>query len=88
MTEDEAKTWVVERLAAQSGVDPAEVAKRSAENYLEIGWIDSFGFIEFLSEMEDELGVDFDNDEFQDRGFGTADGLAAILAAKTSGAQS
>lgn len=73
------KTWIVKWLADNAGVDLAEIEPRSADNYFEQGWIDSFTFIRFITELEEAHGVRFRNDDFQDRTFSTVDGLAAMV---------
>lgn len=52
------------------------------ENYFDLEYIDSFTFIMLISAIEDELGISFDNAEFQKREFATINGLAKIIEEK------
>lgn len=56
-----------------------EIESNLEANYFEKGWIDSFQFIEFLAFLEEEFGVTFENEEFQNREFATISGLKKII---------
>lgn len=73
------KAWITNWLAENADVNVAEIEQRSTENYFEQGWIDSFAFIRFITELEAAHGVRFRNDDFQDRTFSTVDGLALMV---------
>jgi acyl carrier protein len=48
-------------------------------NYLEMGLIDSFGFLELMLSIEKEYGIKFSDIHLQDKRFVTVDGLAEII---------
>ena len=72
--------WIVSWLADQAGILKDDVEKHLSENYFDLGYIDSFGFIELLDSIESEYGIQFDNEQFEDRKFATISGLAEIIA--------
>ena len=49
-------------------------------NYFESGWIDSFGIILLIEELEQAFGLKFNELHFQDRRFATSIGIAEIIA--------
>lgn len=55
------------------------------ENYFEQQWIDSFSFINFISDLEEKFGISFSNEEFQNREFATINGLVLIIKGKLNG---
>lgn len=71
--------WVVNWFVVH-GTEEAELNAHLDENFFDLGYIDSFAFITLMSDIEDEFGISFDNDRFQDRSFSTVRGLANALA--------
>ena len=71
--------WIVSWLAEHASVSKDDVKKHLSENYFDLGYIDSFGFIELLDSIESEYGVQCDNEQFEDRKFATISGLAEII---------
>lgn len=53
-----------------------------AADYFEAAIIDSFAAIEFVEDIERRFGIRFSDQDFQDKRFYTASGLAAIVAEK------
>lgn len=51
-------------------------------NYFDKGWIDSFGFILFISNIEEKYCISFSNEDFQNREFATLNGLSLIIVGK------
>jgi len=43
------------------------------------GWLDSFGMIELIAAAEDRFDVEFSEEQFQDRQFGTVRGFSEML---------
>lgn len=79
MEQDPVTDWVLGWFAAQAQVPEEEIRGDMDANYFEKGWIDSFQFIRLLADIEDELGVRFEQDEFQDRAFATVGGLVEAI---------
>lgn len=77
---DELKKWIVTWFSAQTGRAPAEIQAHADENYFELGYLDSFGFIELVETLEETQQIVFRNDSFEDRSFATINGLANICA--------
>lgn len=71
--------WVVNWFQENAGVDSAELQQHMDDNYFELGYIDSFAFIMLMGAVEEELGIVFDNDSFQDRSFSTINGFVHAL---------
>lgn len=74
-----AKEWLIEWFKKHGSVGDAVIAERGTDNYLELGWIDSFTFVAFVSDIETYFNIRLDNDEFQNRAFMTIDGLSYII---------
>lgn len=81
----EVREWLVDWFCAHSAAGRDDIETNLESNYLEKGWIDSMQFITLISSVEDEFGVEFSNDEFQDRAFATIAGLSHIIAQKATG---
>ena len=71
--------WVMNWFTAHGTIE-VEVKEHLDENFFDLGYVDSFAFITLMSDIEDEFGVSFDNDRFQERAFSTIHGLATALA--------
>lgn len=75
----EISKWIVDWLVSNCGANEAEVRTNLNENYFLAGYIDSFQFINMISDIEEEFGVEFDNNQFEDRSFSTVNGLSKII---------
>ena len=73
------KEWLINWFANYTGKTTDEVLTHAAENYFDIGLIDSFGFIGLIEDLEEECDLSFSNDAFEDRNFATIDGLVKII---------
>lgn len=71
--------WVMEWFQKNSGADTMGIEGKLDENYFDIGYIDSFGFIMLITAIEEDFNVSFDNEKFQDRSFSTIRGLAKAI---------
>lgn len=72
------EAWVMswlERRGMGAAVSPSA-------NYFEAGIIDSFGAIEFVEDIETRFGIRFTDQDFQDKRFCSARGVATIVAEK------
>lgn len=79
------KEWLIDWFENNTPFTREEILGSVSGNYLENGWIDSFKFIAFISELENKWSICFSNDEFQDRSFASLDGLAMIIERKING---
>lgn len=58
----------------------AEVLEeKSKVNYMEEGFIDSFSFVQMLSDIDDEYDILFENEDFVNPLFTNIDGLAQMI---------
>lgn len=76
---EEIKLWLEEWFSNNSSKSIDEVKEKSDDNYFTEGFVDSFGFISLLSDIEEKFGVVFSNDDFLDRSFATINGLAQMV---------
>jgi len=51
-------------------------------NYVESGYVDSLGIIQFVLEIEDEFGIEFSAAELADPSFKTTGGLIKLVESK------
>lgn len=74
--------WLVNWFSRNSTLGEEEINANRDRNYLESGWIDSFKFINLISDLEEYFRIKFSNDQFQDRKFGTVEGLIEVVREK------
>lgn len=75
MEKDFVRDWFVQRGA----VTQEEMDHAMDQNYLEQGWIDSFGFLELIETCEQKFKMTFSDDDFSDEKIFTVSGLIEIL---------
>lgn len=71
--------WLFKWFNEKTGVSREELFIHQNESYFEMGYLDSFEFIELIGELEKEFNITFDNDQFEDRSFSTISGLSKII---------
>ena len=71
--------WIVAYLVKNCGADEVEVESNLDANYFQAGYIDSFRFINMISEIEEKFGIELDSDRFEDKSFSTVNGLSKII---------
>ena len=69
--------WVVEFFSRKNDLSKDE--NTSEVNYFDEKFIDSFGVIELVGEVEEKHQITLPSDAFQDRRFFTIGGLAEII---------
>jgi D-alanine--poly(phosphoribitol) ligase subunit 2 len=79
------KAWIIEWFEKNTNLKRDDIEKNICENYLEKGWIDSFKFISFITDIEEKFNIRFSNDQFQDRSFSTIKGIVKIIEEKING---
>lgn len=79
---EDVKTWIIDWFVKNTDFDKEEIEKNLNESYFEHQWIDSFSFINFISDIEENFSISFSNDEFQNREFATISGLTSIIKGK------
>lgn len=78
----EVREWLIEWFHAETVVSESTIREQTNQDYLKNEWIDSMQFIGMIATIEEEFGIEFSNDEFQNRSFATVDGLAELIADK------
>lgn len=76
------KEWVINWFLINSNATQNNIKNNLNENYLETGWIDSLQFVSFISDIENEFKIRFDNDEFQNKEFSNISGLSELIKEK------
>ena len=71
--------WLVKWFKNNGEFKCVDIEDHLNENYFEMEYIDSFLFIQLISDIEQEFEIEFRNDQFQDRRFATIDGLADCI---------
>ena len=85
---EDTQKWIVDYFCLHCGADEAEVKANLDVNYFQAGYVDSFQFINMVSDIEEEFGIEFDNDQFENRSFSTVNGLANIIEEMMNNAKS
>ncbi len=73
------KQWIVDWFIQNTHATQEDILAHLDDNYFEAGWMDSLKFIGFLTALEDNFNVEFDNSAFQDRAFSSISGLAKMI---------
>ncbi len=76
------KKWLLNWFETNSDLSKDEIEKNMTDDYLAKEWIDSFKFVTFVAEIEEEFKITFSTDEFQNRTFATLEGLRSIIEAR------
>lgn len=75
-----AREFILEKLQREysfkEGTDP------DAVNYIEEGYMDSLGLLQFIGEMEDEFGIEFTDEELESGSFRIVGELIAMVEKK------
>ena len=75
-----AREFILEKLQREysfkEGMDP------DAVNYIEEGYMDSLGLLQFIGEMEDEFGIEFTDEELESGSFRIVGELIAMVEKK------
>jgi acyl carrier protein len=53
-------------------------------NYFEAGWLTSMEVVELITEIEQQFGIEFSDDDMQDQRFETIAGLAELILARST----
>ena len=77
--------WVIDWFTENVDVEKDELINNIESNYFHEGWIDSFKFMSFIEDIEEEFDIAFDNEEFQNRNFAVLKGLIEIISSKLNG---
>ena len=73
----EIESWLVDWFNKRNGKMNSKICPE--ESYYQKGYIDSFGIIELIGDIEDHFAIRFDDKDFQDPAFRTVMGLVNII---------
>ena len=69
------KEFVIEWFIKNSIATKEELVKNQTMNYLDKGYVDSFGFLELITECEEKFQITFCDEDFSDDAIFTISGL-------------
>ena len=81
------KEKVIDWFCDHINLSKDEVLENIGENYFDKEYLDSFAFIEFISDMESTFNIEFDHDQFENRNFSTIKGMIEIISKMTEGVE-
>ncbi|MBO6223818.1 MAG: hypothetical protein J6N56_08605 [Bacteroidales bacterium] len=73
------KEWLIDWFSRHSAMSAEVLEEKSKVNYMEEGFIDSFSFVQMLSDIDDEYDILFENEDFVNPLFTNIDGLAQMI---------
>lgn len=73
------KEKVVDWFCNHTDAEQSEILEHLEVNYFDAEYLDSFSFIEFISDMEEAFQIEFEHDQFEDRNFSTIQGMIDII---------
>lgn len=76
------KEFIINWFVEKSTMSKEELEKNLDVNYFEQGLIDSFAFLELITACENEFGVIFSDEDFENDDIFTVSGLISILEKK------
>lgn len=74
------QTYIVEYLQREYALP--ENVDFDTFNFVDEGYVDSMGMVQFIVLLEDEFGISFTDDELSDSAFRTVNGLSDIVERK------
>ena len=75
----ESKKWIVDWFIKNGNLNEKDIMEKLDDNYIENGFIDSFGFIQLLSDISETFGTEFADQDLDDEKFFTINGLAILI---------
>ena len=76
----DAKQFVTEYIQREYTI-PEDVDIMSL-NYVESGYVDSLGLVQFIAVIEDEFGIEFTDEELEDEEIKVVGGMVALIEKK------
>lgn len=73
------KEFIIDYLQREYTIEVEDIMSL---NFVETGYVDSFGLLTFILSLEQEFGIEFTDDELQDPGFKVVGTLIETVARK------
>jgi len=73
------KDWLIDWFTKHSSLDAEGIKAALTANYMEEGMIDSFSFVMLISDIDEEYGVAFTNEDFLNPDFMNIEGLTKMI---------
>ncbi len=83
MTRDEMVSILVGYLERKKPIHDLDAVQEL--DYMQAGYVDSLGFMKFLLYVEEQFGVEFEDDEIASGAFRTISGLVGLIEKKRGG---
>lgn len=77
------KEWVINWFVNSANCEREKVEENFEQNYIEVGLVDSFGFLQLIADIE-EMGTILSDKDFENEALFTINGLIAILEERLS----
>lgn len=74
-----AEEWIIKWFVNNGKMSEKEVIANINKNYIDIGLVDSFGFLQLLSDIAEEFEMEFSDEDFSNEKFFTISGLSELL---------
>jgi acyl carrier protein len=75
----EAKAFIMDFFAERSKLPSGDQEQFITQNYIEQGLLDSIDFITLISELEEQYGIAFSQEQIQSEAFRTIKGLSSMV---------
>lgn len=73
------REWIIEWIVENVGVDREEVLIHTEENYFELGWMDSYTYVGFISELEEHFHIQIAREDISNPISMSVEGMTQIL---------
>ena len=71
--------WLLCWFQEKTGLSLVEIEQQAGDDYFNLDWVDSMGFIKLIVDIEEHYQITFTNNEFRDNKFRTLGGLSKLL---------
>lgn len=75
----EIKEWIKKWMLDNVGMEEQELLEHTKDDYFELGWLDSYTFVGFITDLEKKINKKFSSEELTGKEFRTIDGLIEII---------
>lgn len=77
------RDFIVKWFVENGSLSKEQIDESMDKNYLEMGIVDSFGFLRLISACEEDLGLEFMDDDFANDQIFTINGMIGIMEEKS-----
>jgi acyl carrier protein len=73
------QTWIHNWFRSRTKIGKEQTTSSADVDYLEAGWLTSMEVVELITEIEQQFGMQFSDDDMQDPRFVTISGLSELI---------